>query len=125
MKSMKQFAIILMFSFIGEALHALIPLPVPASIYGIILLFLALERKWIELRDIHGIVVFLIQIMPILFVPAAVGLIKSWPILKPAIVPYLVITVLSTIAVMAVTGRVTQMILRLGGDGQEKQYIRK
>ncbi len=122
---MKQFAIILMFSFIGEALHALIPLPVPASIYGIILLFLALERKWIELRDIHGIVVFLIQIMPILFVPAAVGLIKSWPILKPAIVPYLVITVLSTIAVMAVTGRVTQMILRLGGDGQEKQYIRK
>ena len=58
MKSMKQFAIILMFSFIGEALHALIPMPVPASIYGIILLFLALERKWIELRDIHGIVVF-------------------------------------------------------------------
>lgn len=120
MKSMKQFAIILMFSFIGEAFHALIPMPVPASIYGIILLFIALERKWIELRDIHGIVVFLIQIMPILFVPAAVGLIKSWPILRPAIIPYLVITVLSTVAVMAVTGRVTQMILRLGGDSPEK-----
>ncbi|MBQ2048119.1 MAG: CidA/LrgA family protein, partial [Schwartzia sp.] len=49
MKSLKQFAVILFFSFIGEALHALIPLPVPASIYGIILLFLALQRKWIQL----------------------------------------------------------------------------
>ena len=114
MKSMKQFAIILLFSFIGEALHALIPLPVPASIYGIVLLFLALERKWILLRDIHGIVVFLIQIMPILFVPAAAGLIKSWSVLQPALVPYLVITAGSTVAVMVVTGWVTQGLIRRG-----------
>lgn len=112
MKSLKQFAVILFFSFIGEALHALIPLPVPASIYGIILLFFALQRKWIQLRDIHGIVVFLIQIMPVLFVPAAAGLIKSWPVLQPALLPYLVITVFSTVAVMVVTGHVTQLIIR-------------
>ena len=112
MKSLKQFAVILFFSFIGEALHALIPLPVPASIYGIILLFLALQRKWIQLRDIHGIVVFLIQIMPVLFVPAAAGLLKSWPVPQAALLPYPVITVFSTVAVMVVTGHVTQLIIR-------------
>ena len=42
MKYLRQFGLILLFSFLGEALRALIPLPVPASIYGMALLFLAL-----------------------------------------------------------------------------------
>lgn len=69
MKFVKQFSIILAFAFIGEVLHAAIPLPVPASIYGILLLFLALDRKWLAAGDIREAVGFLIQLMPVLFVP--------------------------------------------------------
>ena len=43
MKWMKQFGIILLISFVGEILEKWIPLPIPASIYGIILLFLCLK----------------------------------------------------------------------------------
>ena len=49
MKYLRQFLIILLFSFLGEGLKALLPLPVPASIYGLVLLFAALELGIIKL----------------------------------------------------------------------------
>lgn len=112
MKYVKQFGIILFLSFVGEILHYLIPLPIPASIYGIIILLLGLETKWIPLNAVEETGRFLIEIMPIMFIPAAVGLLDSWKIIKPAIIPYLVITVISTCIVILVSGRVTQSILR-------------
>ena len=77
MKYLKQFLIIIAFSFLGELLHYLLPLPIPASIYGIILLFTALELKWIKVKDIFETSSFLIAIMPVMFIPAAVGLVDS------------------------------------------------
>lgn len=53
MKYLIQFLIIIAFSFAGELLHYCLPLPIPASIYGIILLFLALEMKWVSVKDIR------------------------------------------------------------------------
>jgi len=108
----KQFSIILLFAFLGEILRAVIPLPVPASIYGILLLFLALERRWLAAGDIREAVGFLIQIMPILFVPPAVGIMQAWGVLKPDLGPYLLIVIASTVLVILVTGRFTQFILR-------------
>ena len=112
MKFVKQFSIILAFAFIGEVLHAAIPLAVPASIYGILLLFLALDRKWLAAGDIREAVGFLIQLMPVLFVPPAVGLMQAWGVLRPDLGAYLVITLVSTALVIVVTGRFTQFILR-------------
>ena len=54
---------------------------------------------------------FLIEIMPAMFIPAAVGLMESWTIIKPSLVQYLVVIVISTIIVMAVSGLVTQKII--------------
>ena len=76
MKYIKQFGIILIFSFAGELLNYLIPLPIPASIYGIILLFLCLEVKLIPLDKVEEISRFMIEIMPLMFIPAAVGLME-------------------------------------------------
>ena len=45
MKYLRQLLIILIFSFIGEVLHSLIPIQVPASIYGLVLLFIASTGK--------------------------------------------------------------------------------
>ncbi len=111
MKYLKQFGIILLISFIGELLHAFLPLPVPASIYGIVILFLCLECKAIKVADIKETSAFLIEIMPIMFIPAAVGLMDSWQIIKPSLVSYGVITVVTTIAVMAVSGKAVQFIM--------------
>ena len=111
-----QFSIILLISLAGEALSFLIPLPIPASIYGIVLLFLALEFKLLKVKDIKETSSFLIAIMPIMFLPPAVGVVESWGLIREAWLPYVVVTVLSTVVVMAVSGRVTQRIIRKGGQ---------
>ncbi len=117
MKWMKQAAIILAVSFLGEALRFVIPLPVPASIYGLVLMLLALKLNVVKLEQVKDAGVFLIEIMPMMFIPAAVGLLESWEVLSPICVQVLAITLVSTVLVMVVSGRVTQAVIRL----QEKR----
>lgn len=111
-KYVVQFMIIVAFSFVGEVLHWAIPLPIPASIYGIILLFAALELKWIKVDDIKEVSNFLITVMPIMFLPPAVGLMSSWGVVKDSLFQYLIVIVVSTFVVMAVAGWATQLIIR-------------
>ena len=112
MKYIRQFLIILFVSFLGEALKFVLPLPIPASIYGLVLMFAALMLGIIKLDSVRETGKFLIEIMPMMFIPAGVGLLDSWGILKPVLVPLIVIVVVSTIVVMGVTGRVTQFVIR-------------
>ena len=74
MKYLSQFLIILGFSLVGEALQLLIPLPIPASVYGIVLLFAALSCKLVKVEQVKDAGGFLISILPVLFVPPAVGI---------------------------------------------------
>ena len=114
MKYLIQFLIIIAFSFLGELLHFSLPLPIPASIYGIILLFMALELKWVKVKDIRETSAFLIAIMPVMFIPAAVGLIDSWQSIGNAWLQYIVVTVVSTFVVMGASGWITQVVIRRG-----------
>lgn len=112
MKYIKQFGLILLISFLGEILKYLIPLPVPASIYGLLLMLFALHFRLFPLESVKESGILLIDIMPLMFIPAGVGLLESWDKLKDIWLPVVVITVSSTIFVMAVTGRVTQWVLQ-------------
>lgn len=116
MKFLIQFLIIVAFAFVGEVLHYFIPIPVPASIYGIILLFIALEMKWVKVKDIREVSVFLIAVMPVMFIPSAVGLIDSWTSIKSSILQYMAVILLSTVVVMGVSGLVTQYVIRRGKE---------
>ncbi len=120
MKYIKQFAIISFISLIGEALGHIIPLPVPASIYGVVILFLCLEFKIIPLAAVKETGLFLVSIMQILFIPATVGLIDTWSVFAPNWIAYTVIIVLSTFMVMLISGKVTQGILRLNKRKEDK-----
>lgn len=112
MKYLKQFLIILAISFAGEILKALIPLPIPASIYGMVLMFIGLLSGIIHLEQVKEAGSFLIEIMPVMFIPAGVGLMNSYGMLRPILVPVSLITVFTIITVMAVTGHVSQFIIR-------------
>jgi holin-like protein len=114
MKYLIQFLIIIAFSFLGEVIHYLLPLPIPASIYGIVLLFTALELKWIKVKDIFETSSFLIAIMLVMFIPAAVGLVDSWGSIGSNWLAYIIITVVTTFVVMASAGLVTQYVIRKG-----------
>lgn len=120
MKYVIQFLIIAAFAFVGELLHWFIPLPIPASIYGIVLLFIALELKWVKVNDIREVSSFLIAVMPIMFIPAAAGLMESWGAVKSSVWEYALITIVSTFVVMGVSGAVTQFVIWRGKKKNEQ-----
>jgi holin-like protein len=112
MKYIKQFLIIIAVSFAGELLKMLIPLPVPASIYGLLLMLAGLLTGIIPLSSVKETGDFLIEIMPLMFIAPAVGLLETWGILKPILWQVAVILVLTTFFVMIVSGAVTQLVIR-------------
>ena len=119
MKFLRQFMIILLLSFLGEVLKMFIPLPIPASVYGLVLMLVCLMTGVLKTSQVKDAAFFLIEIMPVMFIPAAAGLIDSWGVLRPLIVPIMIITVVITVFVMAVTGRVAQMISQKRGIKNE------
>lgn len=103
---------ILLVSFLGELLKYAIPLPVPASIYGLVILFILLETGVLKLDAVKDTAIFLIEIMPLMFIPAGVGLMESWGDLNSMLVEVIVITIVSTVLVMGVSGKVTELVLK-------------
>jgi holin-like protein len=114
MKFLKQFLIILAVSLMGEICKAILPLPIPASIYGMVFMFIFLLTGLIKLEQVRDAGKFLIEIMPVMFIPAGVGLMSSWGVLKGVLIPVSVITVITIFTVMAATGLVSQVIIRRG-----------
>ena len=112
MKYLRQFMIILLVSFWGELLKYVIPLPVPASIYGLVILFILLETGILKLDAIKETSVFLIEIMPLMFIPDGVGLMESWGDLNSMLLEVVVIILVSTVLVMGVSGKVTELVLK-------------
>ena len=111
MKYIRQFGIILAVTFIGEILKYLIPLPIPASIYGLVIMLALLMTKSIKVSAVKEASSFLIEIMSLMFIRAGVGLIVSWNAIKDIWVQLVIIIIITTIAVMAVTGRITQRVI--------------
>jgi len=109
---LKQFMIIALIATLGEVLSFFIPLPIPASIYGIVILLALLISGRLKVESVKDVSSFLIAIMPVMFIPATVGLMDSFSLLAGSLLAYVVILVVSTVAVMAVTGRVTQHVIR-------------
>ena len=112
MKYLGQIFIILLVSFVGELLNTLVPLPIPASIYGIIILFCLLEFRLIPLRAVKETGDFLVSLMQLMFIPAAAGLLEAWDVIAPNWLSYMLITIISTFVVLFVSGRVTQAVIR-------------
>ena len=112
MKYLRQFMIILLVSFAGELLKYIMPFPVPASNYGLIILFVLLETGILKLDAVKETSVFLIEIMPLMFIPAGVGLMESWGDLNSMLVEVIVIILVSTVLVMGISGKVTELVLK-------------
>lgn len=119
MDKMKQFGRILIVTCIGELLKYLLPLPVPGSIYGLLVLFMLLVFRVIKLEQVKDAAEFLIEIMPLMFIPAAVGLIDSWNLIQSLLIPLLVIVPVTTALVIFVTGKVTDKMMEGKEDGCE------
>ena len=117
MKYLPQILLVLLFSFLGELLNALIPLPIPASIYGMVLLFAALALKVVKLPQIRDAGSFLVSILPVLFVAPIVSLLDCWDIIRPNLLPIAVILVVSTLVCFALSGWIPQLLMKKKKEG--------
>lgn len=121
MKYMRQFGIILGVTCTGELMKYFIPLPIPGSIYGLLLMFVLLLTKVIKVEQVKDVGEFLIEIMPLMFIPAGVELMASWGELQGFLVSLLVITVTTTFIVIFVTGKVTDFMMDSKAKNKQKE----
>ncbi|PNV59491.1 murein hydrolase regulator LrgA [Clostridium sp. chh4-2] len=112
MKYLKQISIIFGITMIGELLNQILPFPVPSGVYGLFLLLFGLCSGIIKLEHVEQTGNLLLDLMPLMFVPVSVGLLNSFEELKAVMVPLIVISVVSTIVVMTVTGKMAEWIIR-------------
>ena len=119
MKYIDQIAIIAAVSFMGELAPYLIPIPIPGSIYGLLLLFLLLLCGAVKIERVKNVGDFLISLMPIMFVSPLVGLMENVDACRAFIVPILLISTVSTVLVMVVTGLVSQALIVKNHNKQE------
>lgn len=111
MKYVKQFFIILIMAVLGGILNWLIPLPIPATVWGMLLMFIALMCGLVKLNQVEDTADFFMGIMPMLFVPLAVGLMDTWQILADHAMPIIIIVVASFFICYAVTGKTADIII--------------
>ena len=111
MKYIKQSAVILGITWVGEWMSETLPLPVPAGVYGLFLMLILFCTGVLRVEQVEEAGNFLLDIMPVLFVPAAVGLMESYEQIQRVLAPMMVICVVSTIVVMVVTGKVADGIM--------------
>ena len=105
-----QFARITAFCLAGEILAVVLPLPIPASVYGLILLLLALRLGIVKLEQVKEVGLFLTGIFPLLFVPAAAGVMELWAEMGNMLLPIIIAIVPVTVLVLASAGRTTQAL---------------
>ena len=112
MKYLTQFFWILLFCALGELLAAVIPFPIPAAIYGLVLLFLALSLKLIKLEQVADAANYLISVMGVFFVSPVVNILAYWGVIKPNLGAIAVVILVTTVLVFSVSGLVTKVLLR-------------
>ena len=110
MKYLSQFCIILGFTLAGEALQRLIPIPIPASVYGLVLLFAALCTGLVKLPQVREAGLFLTSILPVLFVAPTVGIAEHWPLIRQELVPICLLLLATTVLTFGISGRLTQRL---------------
>ena len=120
MKDLAQLTIILAVSLVSEALGYFIPLPVPASVYGLVIMFLLLWTKVIKLSQVENVADFFLQIMPFFFVAPTVGLITSFDAIRGNVLWLVLMCFISTVVTIAVTGTVAQLVMKLMKKGEHK-----
>ena len=115
MKYVLQFGIIMLFSLAGDLCHMLLPFPIPASIYGMVLLFAALALKLLKVESVKETSAFLVSLLPLLFVIPTVGLMAYWDLIRADVFQIAILIVVTTILTFGVSGMLTK-VFRKGGD---------
>lgn len=116
MKYVRQMGIILLFSIAGDLCHGLLPFPVPASIYGMVLMLAALALKWVKVETVKDTGAFLVSVLPLLFVAPTVGLMSCWDLIREDIWGIAAVILVTTVLTFGISGLLTKLLHKGGGE---------
>ena len=119
MKYLSQFCIIMGFTLAGETLQRILPLPIPASVWGLALLFAALCFGIVKLEQLKDTAVFLISIMARMFVAPAVGIVENWDLISHQLLPIFLLLAATTFLVFGISGCLAQILMKKRGDSHD------
>ena len=113
MKIFREAIIILGIYLIGELISKSFSLPLPGNIIGMIILLILLCTKVIKVEKIESISTFFLDHLAFFFIPAGVGLISSFDIIKDSLVHILILCIITTFIVIVATGLIVQFIIKI------------
>lgn len=96
---------------ISKIIESFIPIPMPASVIGLVLLFIALCTGIVKLGQIESVGTALTNNISFLFVPAGISVINSLPILSQSPVLIILLIIISTILLLISTGFASQLLV--------------
>ncbi len=97
----------------GTAAQQAFALPVPGAVIGMLLLFAGLIARRKASEDLQRTSLTLLRYLPLLFVPAGVGVMQQFGLLEREWLPIAAALIGSIVATIAFTGIVMQFCLRL------------
>lgn len=118
-----QILIIFAICFLGEILHEIIPIPISAGVYGMVLMLILLITKIVKIHHVETVGNWLVKNMMIMFLPVSVGLVEMFTELKDLAIPVILSFSVVTILVMAITGIVVQQIIKHSKIKKEKKIL--
>lgn len=107
-----QCAVLFAFLALGELIVYCTGIPVPSSIIGMLLLTASLKAGLVRLMWVDKMADFLVKNLGFFFVPAGVGVMRCLGLISEQWLPIVGASVLSTFVIIAVTGRVHQIVRR-------------
>lgn len=97
--------------FVSKIIESFIPFPMPASVIGLVLLFILLSSGVVKLRQVEGVGTALTNNIGFLFVPAGVSVINSLPLLSQHPILIILLIIISTLLLLVSVGYVSQLFV--------------
>ena len=121
----RSFAILYLMLYSGEWIAHIIPMGVPGSIWGLLLLFLGLTTQLIKVDWILMGASLLIRYMAILFVPVSVGIIKYSDLLISQANALLIPNIVSTCVTLVLLGFLSDYLFSLSSFARRRKLVLK
>lgn len=116
------FAIIML---ISNGIAYISPIPLPASVIGMVILFIALCTNLVELNQVEALSNDLSSIIAFLFVPSGISLINSLDLMQHYAFQIVFVILVATVVLLGTTGWSASFFLKVRKNHHSKEKIEK
>ncbi|KIL26212.1 antiholin-like murein hydrolase modulator LrgA [Bacillus altitudinis] len=107
--------------FVSNLISMYLPIPMPASVIGLVLLFILLTTKIVKLEQVEQLGSSLTGLISFLFVPSGISVIQSLGVMQEVGVQVVGVIIIATIMLLAATGLFSQLLMQLSERPQRQK----